>query len=74
MDVVVRCGEILTWSTVIMFFEGKLKLTNNDESEVIGQCSRRTFAFMEETKHEHLLPDSAGRNVLNFYWFLMSAT
>ena len=55
VDNVVYDGKIVAWSTVIMFFEGKCKLTDNDLKLAVGQCSQRVSAFMEETKHDHLL-------------------
>lgn len=53
VDNVISEGKMLTWSSCIMFGEGKLSLSGNQLHSAIGQCSQRTFAFMEETKHDH---------------------
>ena len=54
VDIVINEGIILTWSSCIIFGEGKVKLTGYDLNSAIGQCSQRTFAFMEETELDHL--------------------
>ena len=63
VDFVVMDGMILTWSTVVMFFEGKSNPKDYEWHTAIGQCSQRTSAFMEETRHNHLLMDKP-RNLI----------
>jgi hypothetical protein len=54
VDIIIKDGSLLTWSSAVMFGEGKIQLKGNPLMQAIGQCSQRTYAFMEETQHDYL--------------------
>lgn len=68
VDIVINEGIVLTWSSCIIFGEGKCTLTGYDLKSAIGQCSQRTFAFMAETEVDYLSTERS-RNVVWAFFF-----